>query len=185
MSPILVFAISWVVVFGILAGAFTLVQRALRERRRQAFERLMRVRAVVYAQMNALLGEFQRLGRMSSEERAAAVSPDPFSSPTGQLLADVAERLAIVEHEIVPAQAPRDLRELVTQLDKVISVSLAGIRESFEATTAERFIEVLPKASPSAHIRSLRQLDAKLAPLAENEGLTEEDSFYKDARLYV
>lgn len=181
----LVFVISYVLSFAVLFIAVWLVRRALQQRRRRALQKLMRSRALIYAQMNALLSEFQALARMSREQRVAAVSPDPSASHTGVLLADVADRLSIAGNEIDPDSMPRELRPVALALVEVVRVSLTGLRHALETRNPVDFVDALPAAAPTRHVEPLRRLDAELRPLAESEGMIGEEQFYQDARFYV
>lgn len=182
---VLVFFVTFGVSFGVLAGGTWWFRDTLRKRRRVALEHFLRARATVYTQMNALLGEFQRLSRLDRRERVKAVSPDPATSSTGLLLADVAERLAIVQTDTDPARAPSQLKSLATALDQVVQASLDGIRAALLSRDPEAFINSLPKASPTVHAQALRRLDAELKPVAKEEGLDDDESLYENARFYV
>lgn len=180
-----VFAVSFLATFALLLGVFVLGRRVLRRRRAQSFERLMRVRATLYAQMNALLGEFQRLSRIDREARVEAVRPEPRRSPTGQLVADVTERLRIAVTDVDPDGVPKALLPSAVALDEAIRVLLQGLEAVLASETPEAFVENLPSAAPTVNSEQLRKADGELRAVAEAEGLLGEEHFYHDSSFYV
>lgn len=185
MSAGLVFAIAYAVAFTLLAGTIAATLAIRRRSRMSAFGRLLRARSSLYAQMNALLPEFQRLARMDTGARVEAVSPTPSASPTGELMADVVDRLSIAAIEVDVERAPKELRGAAVALDEAITVLLEGLRGVLGTSDAAEFVGALPSASPTANAEPLKRADRELRGFAESQGLDYEEFFYQDASFYV
>jgi hypothetical protein len=185
MPLALVFAGTFLVAFGVILGVTTLVRAVRRRRRVATFERLMRTRATLYAQMNALLGEFQNLSTLDLEARIASVAPDPQRSATGTLMFDVAERLSLAALDIDPENAPRPLRPSALALEEAIRVLLQGLRSVLASQTPEEFVGRLSRAAPTVNRDQLKKADVELRAVAEAEDMLEEEHFYEDSTFYV
>lgn len=185
MSLGLVFAITYALAFTTLAGVIAAVRAVRRRVRIQAFHELLRARSTLYAQMNAMLGEFQRLAQLDQETRVEAVSPDPLASPTGELVADVADRLAITLMDVDTERVPKELQPSAVALHEAIQVLLDGLKGVLGTASAEAFLLALPQAAPTANAKPLETADRELRAFAEGQGLSQEEFFYQDASFYV
>jgi hypothetical protein len=181
----LVFAVSYAVAFAVLATVVGTVRAVRRRNRRTAFQAILRARSMLYAQMNALLGEFHRLARMDRDARLEAVSPEPGGSATGTLFADVAQRLQIVSQEVDPGAVPKQLAAASGEFAGAVHLLLEGLQTALAATTPQAFLQALPKAAPTVAVEPLRRADVELKAFADAEGIDSTDFFYQDASFYV
>lgn len=140
---------------------------------------------MLYAQMNALLGEFHRLARMDREARLEAVSPEPGASATGTLFADVAQRLQIVSHEVDPGTVPKQLAAAAAEFAGAVRLLLEGLQTALAATSPQAFVRTLPKAAPTVAVEALRRADVELKTFADAEEIDSTEFFYQDASFYV